>query len=768
MGEHFKINLVRRIVCLLIAFSCLAKADAQKVGVVLSGGGSSGIAHVGVLKALEENGVPIDYIAGTSMGALIGGMYAAGISPNDMYEIVRSRKFLDQAKGNINENYSYYFKKQDENPSWITVRFEIDSALRVKVPTNIVSPHAMDIGLIENMSMPSAAAKYDFDSLFVPFRCVASDVEAKKVVIFEDGDLCPAIRSSFTYPLYMKPISVNGKLLFDGGIYNNFPADVMLEDFYPDIIIGSKVASVVTAPKSGDLISQLRSLLMSRTDFDVECENGIIIEPDIPNVSVMDFTRVEPLLEGGYHSTTARMDEIKTYVTRTISPDSIQARRDAFNARRPEFLIDHIYITGLNKSQSNYVRNSLKQQKHLITFKEFEKAYFKLVADDKIKSIYPSVEFNSTTGYYDLHLDITRDNDIIVEFGGNVSSRSINQAYIGLQYKFLGSFSASAKANTHIGKFYTSGEIKARFDFPFRVPFYFEAGVTLNQWNYFDSFSTFFEITKSSYLIQTDRDVELNLALPITSKVKAVAGVSWANVNNEYYQTSDFTSEDSPDDANVNVISANFVVERNTLNRKIYAHEGRSFALQARYVKGTEINVPGSTSNVLDPQQREHEWFIAKGTYQQYFNKNGKIKPGIFAEVVYSTQNFFSNYTSTLLMAPTFTPTPESKTLFLEEFRATKYAAVGAQFVWNIKKQFDFRVEGYVFHPLNKLKRNEDLTAGFHPIKLSPRFMGTGGFVYTSPIGPISISANYYDQETKPWSFLFHIGYIIFNRRALY
>jgi NTE family protein len=106
--------------------------------------------------------------------------------------------------------------------------------------------------------------------------------------------------------------------------------------------------------------------------------------------------------------------------------------------------------------------------------------------------------------------------------------------------------------------------------------------------------------------------------------------------------------------------------------------------------------------------------------------------------------------------------------LFLEEFRAPKYVAIGAQFVWNIKKQFDFRLEGYVFHPLNKLKRNEDLTAGFDPIKLSPRFMGTGGFVYTTPIGPISISANYYDHETKPWSFLFHIGYIIFNKRALY
>lgn len=741
---------------------------AQKVGVVLSGGGSSGIAHVGVLKALEENGVPIDYIAGTSMGALIGGMYAAGISPEEMYEIVRTRKFYDQAKGIINENYKYYFKKSDDNPSWVTIRFEIDSAVRIKVPTNIVSPHAMDIGLIENMSPPIAAAKYDFDSLFVPFRSVAADVVAKEAVIFSKGDLCPALRSSFTYPLYMKPIVVDGKLLFDGGLYNNFPSDVVLEDFFPDIIIGSKVASEIKPPKADNLMSQLKSLLMSRTDFGAVCENGIIIEPDIPDIPVMDFTRIEPLLEGGYHSTTERMEEIKTYIPRTVHPDSVQARRDRFKAKQPEFLIDQIHIEGLNKYQAKYVRNSLKSFKKIITFKEFEKAYFELVADDKIKSIYPEVVYNASTGYYDLFLDIKRDNDLIVEFGGNVSSRSINQAFIGLQYKFLGTFSASAKANTHIGKFYTSGEFKGRFDFPFRLPFYFEAGVTLNQWNYFDSFSTFFEITKPSYLIQTDRDVEMNLALPLTSKIKTVAGVSWANVNNEYYQTSDFTADDDPDDGTLNVVSANLVFERNTLNRKQYAHEGRSFVVQARYVNGREINKPGTTSNELDVQEKQHEWFAIKANFQQYFNKRGKIKPGIFGEVVYSTQGFFSNYTSTLLMAPTFAPTPESKTLFLEEFRAPKYTAVGAQFVWNIKKQFDMRIEGYLFHSLQQLKRNEDLTAGYHPIRLNPRFMGTGGFVYNSPIGPISISANYYDQETKPWSFLFHIGYIIFNRRALY
>lgn len=736
---------------------------------VLSGGGSSGIAHVGVLKALEENNIPIDYIAGTSMGALIGGMYAAGISPDEMYEIVRSRKFYNQAKGVIDEDYEYYFKANDDNASWITLRFEIDSTVRVKVPTNIVSPHGMDIGLIENMSAPIAAAGYDFDSLFVPFRCVAADVVAKEAVVFKDGDLCQALRSSFTYPLYMKPIVVDGKLLFDGGLYNNFPGDVMLEDFYPDIIIGSVVASELKAPDPDNLMSQLKALLMSKTDYGAICENGIIIEPDIPDIPVMDFSRIEPLLEGGYHSATAKMEEIQEFVKRRVTAAEMEAKRAAFKGKQPEFLIDQIHITGLkNKFQEEYVKQSLRRQrKDQLNFEQFEKAYFNLVADDKIKSIYPRIVYNPNTEFYDLFLDIKRDNDLLVQFGGNISSRSINQAFIGLEYKFLGAFSATAKANTHIGKFYTSGELKARFDFPTRLPFYLETGVTLNQWNYFDSFSTFFEVTKPSYLVQTDTDVELNLGFPITNKIKLIPGVSWANINNEYYQDSDFSADDTPDESNLNVFTANVLVERNTLNRKLYANEGRHFSIHARYITGREINEPGSTSLEVDVQEKNVDWFSARANFQQYFNKNGKIKPGIFGEVVYSSQRFFSNYTSTLLMAPAFAPTPESKTLFLEEFRAPQYSAIGAQLVWVIKKQFDFRIEGYMYHPLQKLKRNKDLTAGYHPVRFDPRFMATGGLVYNSPLGPISISANYYDQETKPWSFLFHIGYIIFNRRAL-
>lgn len=739
----------------------------QKVGLVLSGGGSSGLAHIGVIKALEENDIPIDYVAGTSMGAVVAGLYASGMSPAEMETLVTGKEFYEMAKGTIDEEYKYYFKTDDPNPSWLTARFEIDSGIKVSIPVNIVSPYSMDINLIGIMSQAIAAAGYDFDSLYVPFRCVAADVNAKESVIFRDGDLCQAIRASFTYPLYMKPIEIDGKLLFDGGIYNNFPTDVMLEDFYPDIIIGSVTSSELTAPKRGDLASQLKSLIMSKTDYRAACENGIIIEPEIPDVGVMDFTKIPPLVAGGYTTTIAQMDEIKEAVTHRISKEERIKQRSDFNARLPVLQFDSISISGLRKEQAEYVQYSMRHRKKVVPFSQIKKEFFQLAEDAMIKSIYPIATYDTSSGNFELSLDVERDNDIIVEFGGNISSSSINQAFVGLGYKFFREFSLGIHLNGHLGKFYSSGQLRTRLDFPARLPFFLELGITLNQWNYFNGFTAFFEATKPSFLIQYDRDVELNVGLPLTSKVKLIPGISFANVNNEYYHKRNFSSTDSKDVSNLNLFTAKLLFERRTLNKKLYANKGREFVLQARVATGRDINQPGSTALTDTVKEAKRTWVTVRGRYSQYFFPESKMRLGIYGEIYWSSQHFFSNYRMSLIMADQFSPTPESKTLFLQEYRSNRYSAIGVRGIWEAVKNLDFRLEAYLYHPLQKYVQNPDQSTSYGPIKFDPHILTTAGLVYHTPIGPVSFSANYYQREERPWSFLFHIGYILFNRRAL-
>jgi NTE family protein len=742
-------------------------ASAQRVGLVLSGGGSSGLAHIGVIKALEEKGIPIDYVAGTSMGALVGAMYAVGMTPDEMDRLARSKEFYEMAKGIINENYKYYFKKNDPNPSWVNLRFELDSGLKTSLPVNIVSPYAMDIGLIDFMSQAIALAGYDFDSLYVPFRCVAADVAAKQPVIFRDGDICQAVRASFTYPLYMKPIKVNGRLLFDGGIYNNFPSDIVKQDFAPDLIIGSVVASDLTAPDQDDLTSQLKSLLMYRTDYDEVGDCGIVIRPRIPSVPVMDFTRNAAIVDGGYRTALEMMPEIEQLIERRIPIAERDSSRSAFNKAKPALEFDNIIINGLKPEQADYVMSSFKKRKDVIPFEQVKREYYKLAADDMIKSIYPRALYKPETGHFDLILDVKPDNDIIAQFGGNISSRSINQAYIGLGYKFFRQFSLGIYANTHIGKFYTSGQLRGRIDFPWFLPFYVEVTGTINQWNYFDAFTTFFEVNKPSYLVMNDRSTEVSLGLPLTSKIKIVPSVGFTNISNSYYHKADAAESDRPDEQTMNVASFRLLVERNTLNRKLYATEGREFMVQARYTTGREINQPGTTALSDESFERNRGWVTVKARYDQYFFAETKLRLGVFGEASWSSQNFFSNYQTTLLMASAFEPTPESKTLFLDQYRSNRYGAVGVKGVWLIWKNLDLRLETYAYTAWERYRRNEDQTAGYYPIRVDPQLMATAGLVYHTPLGPVSISGNYYQKQEQPWSFLFHIGYILFNRRGL-
>src|SRR5690349_18130855 len=207
----------RSLIHLTLSFLLLCTFNAafsQKVGLVLSGGGARGMAHVGVIKALEENHIPIDFIAGTSSGAVIGSLYAQGYSAQQIDSVVHSEEFLNWATGALSDDYTYYFRSKDENASWISLRFSLDSVITTSLPTNLVSSVQADYSLMENMAPVIAKAKFNFDSLFVPFRCVAADIEHKQTVVFRKGDLAQAVRASSAYPFYFKPVIFDGKILY--------------------------------------------------------------------------------------------------------------------------------------------------------------------------------------------------------------------------------------------------------------------------------------------------------------------------------------------------------------------------------------------------------------------------------------------------------------------------------------------------------------------------------------------------------------------------
>jgi NTE family protein len=759
----------------------LQQMNGEKVGVVLSGGGASGLAHIGVLKALEENNIPIDFICGTSMGALVGCLYAQGLTPTEIETLVKSDEFLSWATGTVRPDNIYYFKKKEDDASWVTFKLNIDTALSSNLPTNLISPVQLDFALMERTAAAAAAANYNFDSLFIPFRCVASDVAAKQSVVFKEGDLGEALRASMSYPFYLKPISVNGKLLYDGGLYNNFPSNVMYHDFFPDFVIGSNVASEFQNPDEDNLISQIRAMLTSKTDFNAQCENGVIVEPDADWLGLFDFVNAQRIIDSGYVATMRKMDTIKMSVARRSDPIQLANARAAFIAKQPKIVFDNITIegTGLKKRQVAYVSRLLRHREEKVTIEDLKPGYFRLAADDKIKTIFPKAHYNPKTGYYNLKLTIKKEKNVSTSFGGNFSNRPINMGYVGFRYNVLNNPSISISGNGYFGKLYSSAQIRTRIDFPFRLPLYIEPIVTWNRWDYYRSSPAFFSDTKPPFLINVDRFGEIDAGLPVRNKGRLVIGTGFAFNRNLYYQTDIFSSSDTADKTDFNIITTHLLYERNTLNRKQFASSGTYFALRARFVQGEEFYEPGSTAIVDDKYRNIHNWLQFRLTYDTYFKERGKWRLGFLAEIVYTTQPFsprpfFHNYTATMLSAPAFEPTPESKTYFIPDFRAHQFLGTGLKSILVLGKNLDWRVEGYIFAPYQKIVQNTNLTASyasppafnFQYIK-TLQSMAMTAFVWHSPLGPLSLSLNYYSPRKQPFSLLFNFGYIIFNRKAL-
>lgn len=758
----------------MVLLACLfGTVKAQKVGLVLSGGGANGYAHIGVIQALEEHNIPIDYITGTSSGALVGALYASGYTINEIKELLLSDEFVAMTQGEKSPEEEYFFRKEEPSASMLTLRLAKGFSLSNSLPTNVISTNKVDLVMMRLFSQASAAARYDFDSLMIPMRCVAADIDNKEEFVFAFGNLSTAVRASFTYPFVIKPIEVDGKVLFDGGLYNNFPHDIMTKDFNPDYIIGVKVTSNEPPAKGDDLISQVRAMMISKTDFNLKSP-GIILEPN-SNQGAFDFFNLEALIDSGYQQTLRNIETIKKSISHPLSSEKLANKRKEFKSKFKPLVYDKVYTSGVTERQKRYVNKSLDKSKKDSTFTidELENNLYKTTASEHIKSIYPSSAYNSETGKYSLHTKVQKQRPFVVDFGGNIASRPITTGYIGVKYIPFSNPSYTLKFNSYFGRFYSSVLGSAKIDFSFKVPFALEFGVINNSWNYFTSQSFFFEDEKPAYLVKQERMGFAELSIPFLRNGKLTAGGQYIRLTDNYYQTQSFNSKDKPDETRTIPRVGYLKYEYNTQNRIIYPSSGTRVQLKGFYAKGTEETTPGSTSQDKNKFFKTHEWNRIQFSANTFYKNKGALRFGVSADAVWSNQKLFNNYTASILQSPSYEPIPESKTLFLESFRAYKYLAAGHQFVYNVWGDIDLRAEGYVFAPYEKVVKLEDGSQKMETGFKTYYSMISSAAVYNSPVGPISFSLNYYynapevNPNNQQLSFLFHFGYIIFNKRHL-
>ena len=288
-----------------------------KIGLVLSGGGAKGFAHIGVLKVLEQAGVKIDFIGGTSMGAVVGGLYASGYSATQIDSIFYYTNFDQLLQDYIPRSSKSFYEKRNDQLYAASLPFK---KLKFGIPIAF-SKGMYNYNLLSKLTHKVRHVR-DFRKLPIPFICVATDIEKGEEVILDHGYLAQAMLASSAFPSLFSPVEIDGKLLIDGGVINNYPVEE-IRKMGADIIIGVDVQDDLKDRNSlkdaTRILVQITNLEMIKEMKNKQSLTDIYIKPDVTNFGVISFNEGREIIKKGEEATFAVYEQIKKLVDTTES-----------------------------------------------------------------------------------------------------------------------------------------------------------------------------------------------------------------------------------------------------------------------------------------------------------------------------------------------------------------------------------------------------------------------------------------------------------------
>ena len=766
------------IICILLLLS--SNVAGQKVGLVLSGGGAKGYAHIGVIKALEENEIPIDYISGTSMGAIVGGLYSIGYTPDEMIQFFKSEDFHHWSTGKADTKHQYNRLSAETKPGVAEIYFSTHKRDSVKaspnllfadiLPTNIVSPKQMEFGFFSLFANANASIAGDFNNLFVPFRCVASDIYKKEAVVLKSGLLYDAIRASMTFPFVFKPISIDNRLLFDGGIYDNFPVKVMRDEFNPDFMIGSNVSRNPTKPEANNIIEQVKNMIMSQTDYSIPREEGITFDFNIPEEETFNFEILDQLVELGYSTTLRQIDSIKLRVKSRRTESELKQKRALFRNKLPELIFSDIKVKGVDENQQKFIVNLARGKNEKMNINDFKLGYNRLVSDERIQEVKPEAEYNPQNGNFNLTLDVKTQDKLKLTLGGNVSTSTSNQTYLGLTHQNIGKLAQTSTFETQLGSAYNGFAFDTYISSISTANWYLRLNFNIHKFDYFKKNDLFFINKQIPNFSQRETYLKLAIGKPISMRGHIEFGIGFANLSDKY-PAIDISDEDIiVTDRNRYLLGKAFArTESYTFNHKLYPTKGRHFASTLQMVGGMAQYARGGNTHKFNSSDKDKNdlWFQYRGSYDYYFTLNKHFVLGTSADIAISTRKLLQNYTATIIQAPTFAPTPHSKVKFNEAFSANQFAAIGIKPIYILNNQMHLRTEAYCFAPYRYIIDDTQQRPYYSKALVNPRFMAESSLVFDLKVASIAAFANFYSHPTNNWNFGINIGYLLFNKRFI-
>ncbi len=600
-----------------------------RLGLALSGGGAKGLAHIGVIRAMEEAGLKPDYISGVSMGSIVGGMYAMGYSPDSITSMFRAFDWGSAMSDRIPENKIIFLEKRHFHNSLISLPITRNS---IKIPSGLISGQLIESGL--NHYFWPAATVTDFSRLPIPFLCLATDVATSRRVIFRHGYLPDAIRASIAIPSVFAPIKTDTAVLVDGGVVRNY-AVTELREMGADIVIGSYVSFRGYTDKDLEsaygILKQI-GFLTSLADYeDQKRLTDIMIEPDMPDVSTLSFSHPDSIIERGYREALKYSDIFRRLADSLNSlgpprkvtplPDVRHYRFNSIRVKGNSIIPDWQIIGVLDIRPGEEIdRNLLNERIELLYGKNwFEKVKYRIVPEGNLLILeIECIERPRAMIYGSLHYDPALSAGAVVSLSVRdlvTASSVINlDSYIGQYYRLRLSAIQFLDRSQKFGMEASFFADNTRFPL---IQLKNETGAMLSQ-----NFNTSVALSKR---------LSLNHLMTLS-----------ASLQNQHL-IPDYVSSTRIRRLSYDYLKFMYSYQANTLDRKHFPDQGIIYGMSVSSSKLLKASVrTGSRRNAYTPRDDESPFvfdrnWTARASFSTYTSPSPKVTVNLGGDFLFST-----------------------------------------------------------------------------------------------------------------------------------
>lgn len=763
----------RKLLIFILSLLSVALVRAQGVGLVLSGGGAKGLYHIGVLQALEENNVAIDYVAGTSMGSIIAGLYAAGYTPEQMKEIAESGAIQQWVSGRIDKKHNRYYREEDTPPSLFTLRFNVSkrdstnynqqlapegsNGRTIELPTDFISSAQIDLALNEIFRPATEGAKEDFNKLFVPFYCVAADMNTRKEVVFRNGDLGEAIRASMSIPFVFKPLRKDDMLLYDGGVFNNFPWRYMRKFYHPDHIIGVKCTTGnKEVTENSSVIDQAMMFIMTHTDYALPERGNIFIDRAV-DAGMLEFEKASEIIQQGYDDTMARMDEILATIPNRRSLAEVEARRAEYVKSLPPMRLTRPKIEGLSPAQERYVRAVMLARKRdkdtLKTFADFRTGVFDLLAQRDFTMEYPRFEYDSVGKVYRPILTLRQYPSLRATIGGTLSSTAYNQVRLGLRYEYISRVGVDAGINLYLGPVYNAGKIGGRLFISPSRPVFFDLNYIFSARN--TIYGNFGNLSRVDNTIRKKHREQFGtLSAGMATTTRSLLQATF-NAGQNFY-----LFEGAKHPTRFNFLATRLQFRRSTLDNPVSPVSGSRLDVSGIYVNGHDKWIDEFDYGLIRHFSERREWMGAKISWQHYipFTKTRWFSFGYSVEGVYTNHPQFEDLMATFVSLPQYAPITHSQMMYMPDYHSSRYVAAGLMPTFRLWEHLYLRTSFYTMYRRAEMGITDNL-----------QYIADISVMYRTLVGPISLSVTKYGLKNGNNLYMsINFGYPLFAPKGTF